>query len=64
MATDTSVQTDYQGGVSPEAAANAGRQAALNGQSLAPQQPNESAEAYNERQNAYNQAKEQQEQQH
>ena len=56
MATDTSVQADYKQGVSSEAAANAGKQAAQNDQSLAPQQPNESAEAYNQRQNAFNQA--------
>jgi hypothetical protein len=57
MAEDTSIQNDYQNGMSPDAAANAGRQAAQNGQACAPQQPNESSEAYMQRQNAYNQEK-------
>lgn len=54
MGNDTSVQGDYQGGVSTDAAQNAGKQAAQSGQGLAPQQPNESAEAYELRQAAYN----------
>jgi hypothetical protein len=57
MADDPSVKQDYQGGISADAAANAGRQAAQNGLGLAPQQPNESSEAYNMRVNAYNEAK-------
>jgi len=57
MANDTGVQSDYQGGISPDAAANAGRQAAQNGQGCAPQQSNESAEAYQQRLSAYNQEK-------
>ena len=57
MTTDTSIQADTTQGVSSEAAAKAGKQAAQNDQSLAPQQPNELADAYNQRQNAYNQAK-------
>lgn len=57
MAGDTGVQGDYSGGVSPDAAANAGRQAAQQGQGCAAQQPNESAEAFQQRTNAYNQEK-------
>ena len=57
MTADTNVQADYKQGISSDASANAGKQAAQNSQSLAPQQPNESAEAYAKRQNAYNQAK-------
>ena len=63
MASDPSVQQDYQGGMSSDAAANAGRQAAQNGLGLAPQQPNESAEVYQQRMNAYNEAKNNQKQQ-
>jgi hypothetical protein len=57
MAGDQSIQSDYQNGVSSEAAANAGTQAGQNGQPCAPQQPNESAEAFAQRQAAYEQAK-------
>jgi hypothetical protein len=59
MATDN---PSPQGGMSAEAAANAGRQAALSGQGLMPQQPDESADAYAQRQFAYNEAKKQQQQ--
>jgi len=54
MGDDTAIQTDYQNGISPEAAANAGQAAAQNGEGLAPQQSNESAEAYAQRCAAYN----------
>ena len=54
---DSSVQNDYQGGMSSDGAVNAGRQAAQNGLGLAPQQPNESLDIYNQRVAAYMQAK-------
>jgi len=57
MADDTNVQSDYKEGLSPDASANAGRQAAQGGQNCAPKQSNESDEAYEQRVNAFNQEK-------
>jgi hypothetical protein len=55
MAIDSSIKTDYANGVTSDAAANAGIQAAQNSQPLAPQQPGESEQAFATRQAAYNQ---------